>query len=233
VNATRSAPPDFDGLAAGYRALEYIAFGRDLERARAQFLGRMSDRREILVLGEGDGRHLEQLVRAAPQARIHCVDASSAMLARAAERLERTGARERVRFEHADAFSLSLAPGRYDAVVTLFFLDCFRPEQAAGLIDLVRPGLQPGALWAWADFAVPPRGWARLRARAWLTVLYAFFRWRTGLQARELPAAEEMLERAGFHREASREFQGGLVRSALFSLSNPRAPRSVEAPGKG
>jgi ubiquinone/menaquinone biosynthesis C-methylase UbiE len=225
-----SAPPDFDRLARGYRALEFLSFGRDLERARTCHVERLSACREILILGEGDGRYLARLVAAAPNARIHCVDASGAMLARATARVAGTGARERVTFEHADAFALRLAPGRYDAVVTLFFLDCFRPEAAAVLVDRVRTSLRPDALWAWADFAVPPRGWARLRARAWLALLYAFFRWETGLTARELPPTEEILQRAGFRLETAREFQGGLVRSALFSRSSRDASPPAAAP---
>jgi ubiquinone/menaquinone biosynthesis C-methylase UbiE len=222
-------PPNFDRLAGGYRALEFLAFGRDLERARTAYVDRLAGCRDILVLGEGDGRYLARLVQVAPAARIHCVDASAAMLARASARLSGTAARDRVTFEHTDAFSLRLAPERYDAVVTLFFLDCFPADQVAVLIDRVKTGLRPDARWAWADFAVPPRGWARWRAQATLPLLYAFFRWQTGLAARELPPAEEMLQGAGFRREAACEFQGGLLRSALFSSD---AFRSAAARGK-
>jgi SAM-dependent methyltransferase len=226
-------PPDFDGLAGVYRILEFLAFGGDLQRARTRFADRLSRCRDILVLGEGDGRYLAQLVRAAPDASIRCVDASKAMLVRAAARLAAAGGGERVTFERADAFSLHLPPDRYDAVVTLFFLDCFPPGRVAALVELLLPSLRAGALWAWADFAIPARGWARLRARAWLALLYAFFRWRTGLAASALPPAEEILLGAGFRREASAEFQRGLVRSALFSLRSPPVSGPVATPGKG
>jgi ubiquinone/menaquinone biosynthesis C-methylase UbiE len=212
----KPAATGFDRLARIYRGLEFLAFGRDLERARFCLLDRLRGSREILVLGEGDGRCVARLVHAAPAARIRCVDASGAMLARAAARLSDPAARARVVFEQADACSLPLPAARYDAVITLFFLDCFLPEQVAALVDRVRGSLQPGALWLWADFAEPRRGWNRWRARASLRVLYAFFRWQTGLPARALPPAEEILARAGFEREAEREFQGGFIRGALF-----------------
>ena len=219
--ALSPATPDFDGLARAYRGLEFLAFGRDLERARFCLLDRLRDCRDILILGEGDGRCLAQLVRAAPAARIRCVDASGAMLARAAARLTDPAARARVAFDRADALSLPLPAARYDAVVTLFFLDCLLPDQVAALVGRVQASLRPGARWLWADFAWPRRGWRLWRARATLRVLYTFFRWRTGLPARALPPAEEILERAGFAREAEREFQGGFIRSALF---RERAP---------
>jgi ubiquinone/menaquinone biosynthesis C-methylase UbiE len=217
----KSAAPDFDGLARAYRVLEFLAFGRALERARFCLLDRLGDCREILVLGEGDGRCLARLVRAAPGARIRCVDASGAMLARASARLADPADRDRVTFEQANALMLELPAGRYDAVVTLFFLDCFLPDQVELLVTRVRAGLRPGARWLWADFAVPPGGWRRRRAEATLRLLYLFFRWQTGLPARTLPPAEAILERTGFERETEREFQGGLVRTTLF---RDRAP---------
>lgn len=206
----------FDRLAGIYRALEYLAFGRDLERARFCFLEKLRACRHILVLGEGDGRCLARLIRAAPAARIDCLDLSPAMLAQAAARLP-PEARERVTFRCADLLAAELPPARYDAVVTLFFLDCFTPEQTADIVRRIAASLQPGASWLWADFTLPPHGLARLRARAWLALLYTFFRWQTGLPARMLPPAEELIAAAGFACRDRREFQRGLVRSAFFS----------------
>lgn len=212
----------FDRLAGVYRALEYLAFGRDLERARFGLLGRLRDCEAILVLGEGDGRCLAQLVRAAPRARIHCVDASAAMLARAAARAQGAGAAERVTFQCADIFQAELPPGAYDAAVTLFFLDCFSPEQTGEIVRRVQRSLRPGAGWLFADFVLPPRGLARLRARLWLRGLYLFFRWQTGLRTRALPPAEEILRAAGFRPEAVRDYQWGLVRSTFMSQPGSR-----------
>jgi cyclopropane fatty-acyl-phospholipid synthase-like methyltransferase len=211
-----AAPADFDRLARVYRALEFLAFGAALERARFCFLDRLADCHDILVLGEGDGRCLERLAALAPQARIHCVDASSAMLARAAARAAPANVNRRLTFEKADVRAASLAPGRYDAVVTFFFLDCFRAETVAELVARVDSSLRPGALWLFADFVLPPRSWTRWRARLWLAVLYAFFRWETGIQAPSLPPSEAILGQAGFRCVAVRDFQRGLVRSAVF-----------------
>ncbi|MGA3007368.1 MAG: class I SAM-dependent methyltransferase [Opitutaceae bacterium] len=210
-----SAPHRFDRLARIYRPLEYGAFGRDLERARFCFLKKLWDCRAILVLGEGDGRCLEQLVRAAPEAHIDCLDLSPAMLARAEARLP-ADARSRVAFRQADLLTAALPDKKYDAVVTLFFLDCFTAEQTADMVRRIAASLRPGARWLWADFARPPLGLARLRAQAWLAVLYAFFRWQTSLSARVLPPAEALIVAAGFSSEAERVFQWGLVRSVLF-----------------
>ncbi|HET7538074.1 MAG TPA: class I SAM-dependent methyltransferase, partial [Candidatus Didemnitutus sp.] len=178
-----SSPRSFDRLAGIYRALEFLAFGRDLEDARFAFLNRLHNRRSILVLGEGDGRCLERLVRAAPDAAIDCMDGSAGMIASASSRLANPDDRKRVTFWQVDLLAAELPPERYDAVITFFLLDCFNAEQARALIGRINRSLKPGALWLWADFTLPSHPLARLRARVWLFVLYLFFRWQTGLTA--------------------------------------------------
>jgi hypothetical protein len=121
-----------------------------------------------------------------------------------------------VTFEKADVRRRAFPSGRYDAVVTFFFLDCFTPEEAAAVVSAARASLRPGALWLFADFVVPAGRLARWHARASLPLMYAFFRWQTGLTARTLPASEQILERHGLHRVAVRDFRLGFVRTAVF-----------------
>lgn len=213
-----STSRSFDRLAGIYRVLEYAAFGRDLERARFAHLDRLRECRSILVLGEGDGRCLERLVSAAPSAHIDCLDLSSAMLARAARRLAGREAATRVDFRQADLLTESLPQGNYDAVVTFFFLDCFTAVQAESVMARIKTSLQPGALWLWADFSLPDRGMARWRARVWLALLYAYFRWQTGLAARELPPVESFFTKHNFRRTACRTSQWKLLRSEVWKF---------------
>ena len=212
----------FDRLAGSYRALELLAFGKDLERARFALLPTLADRRSILILGEGDGRCLVRLLALAPQAQLHCVDSSPGMLARARARVS-DGDLRRITFECADARTVALARGRYDAVVSLFFLDCFAPDEVRRLVARVGQALQPGACWLFADFVLPESGWRRWRARGWLGVLYFFFRWQTRLSARELPPSEAILAAEGWQPWRSQDFQAGLLRTVLFSQPGSRA----------
>jgi ubiquinone/menaquinone biosynthesis C-methylase UbiE len=225
VSGARSG---FDRLARPYRALEFAAFGRDLERARFAHLGRLAGCRDILLLGEGDGRFAARLARAAPSARILCVDSSPGMIARASRRLGPADA-ARVTFLCADAVSFAPEPGAFDAVATLFFLDCFDEPTVAGIVARVGPGLRPGAPWLFADFVLPAGGVARLRARAWLAVLYAFFRAGAGLAASALPESGRILEEAGWSPSSSMIFQGGLVRSSVYLRPGPTAAPAASA----
>jgi SAM-dependent methyltransferase len=222
--------PDFNRLAAVYRALEFAAFGGSLERARFAWLDALAGATSILVLGEGDGRCLARLVRIAPGARVHCVDGSAAMLAAAQARLGPLAESSRLRFTRADVRTLAVEPGGYDAVVTLFLLDCFTARELESLVPRLAGALRPGGWWLYADFAEPSGRLARWRARAWLAVLYAFFRWQTGLRVRRLPPAEMLLERSGLVPRRWREFQGGLLRSVLFERGPTAASTAGPAP---
>ena len=59
-------------------------------------------------------------------------------------------------------------------------------------------------------------GWRRLHARLVVGLLYAFFRWTTGIEARSLPPAEATLVAQGFSPAGLREYRGGLIRSVWF-----------------
>jgi ubiquinone/menaquinone biosynthesis C-methylase UbiE len=217
----------FDRLPRWYRAIEFAAFGGDLERARFAFLGRLAHCREILLLGEGDGRCAARLAALAPAARILCVDSSRRMLERAERRFAGTADAGRVRFACADLRSFAPRPGCFDAVATFFVLDCFGPDEVAAIVARTGAALRPGAPWLFADFVLPPRGFARARARAWLALLYAFFRWEAGLKVSALPPSEEILQRAGWFPAQSRDFQGGMVRSSVLTSpgGSPGRPR--------
>ncbi len=209
------AAANFNRLVRIYRALEFIAFGRDLERVRFCHFAALRDCRSILILGEGDGRFLAQLVAQAPTTSIHCVDASSAMLAAAAHRLPET-ARARVTFTCADALTYDFSGRSYDAVVTLFFLDCFSTAQVESLVARLTQTLRGPSVWVFGDFVMPAKGWPRLRARFWLAILYTFFRWQTGLEVNALPESETVLARAGFKPQQAQTFQHGLLRAVAY-----------------
>lgn len=206
---------NFDSVAGIYRVLEYAAFGRALETARFAYLDRLQACRDVLIIGEGDGRALERILRLAPVASVRCIDSSAAMLTRAEARINPAD-RSRVTFEHADARTVDVPADSFDAVLTLFVLDCFTAADVERVVARLVAGLRPNGLWLFADFVVPEKGWSRLHARAWVTFLYAFFRWRTGLEVRDVPPSEEILHAAGLQTVESRTLRGGLLKTVFY-----------------
>lgn len=199
--------PSFDRLAPAYQTLERLTFGGLLHWCRTAHLERLRECRRALVLGDGDGRFLADLVRTNPHIEADSLDISTGMLALARRRVaEVPGAANRVRFTLADARSDPLPATGYDLVVTNFFLDCFRPPELATLIRRVAGACAPNAIWVDGDFRLPVSGWARLPARVLLAAMYAFFRLTTRLPTGRLTDPAPLLATEGFRlvEEASR-----------------------------
>lgn len=204
----------FDVLAPHYRWMEYVLAGQKLHRCRTAFLDVVPSARNILLLGEGNGRSLTECVRRFPNAQITCVDASAAMLAQAQRRLAleiRAGAR--ICFIHEDARKWVPTGKPYDLIITNFFLDCFPPDQLEKIISRVAMATTPEANWLIADFQVSSGGVKGVRSRLILWSMYLFFRVVTRLPAKRLTAPDSILNRAGFTLRQRAESEWGLLHS--------------------
>jgi ubiquinone/menaquinone biosynthesis C-methylase UbiE len=204
----------FDLLAPHYRWMEFVLAGGKLQRCRTTFFDEIPAARNILLLGEGNGRSLVECCRRFPDARLTCVDASEPMLAQARRRVARhTPAASRVEFILADILNWTPADRTYDLIVTNFFLDCFRADQLEQIVFRIARGTAPGANWLIADFNLPAKGPKRIRSRLILWSMYAFFRAVTRLPASQLTPPDSFLEGAGFSLQRRTESEWGLLHS--------------------
>ena len=210
--------PDFNLIARFYRWLEYLTLGTALEDCRAHFLPQLADRRRALVLGDGDGRFLAQLLGHNPHLEADAVDTSAAMLELLRERCEAAAldADTRLRTYHSNALTFPLE-GRYDLVVTHFFLDCLTQAELDMLVTRVASTLAPGALWLVSDFRIP-NGLIRLPAQMFIRSLYLAFRVLTGLRTTHLPDHVTALTRSGLVRVAHRHSLAGLLTTELWKV---------------
>ena len=106
--------------------------------------------------------------------------------------------------------------GKFDLLVTHFFLDCFPPEQLKLVVSGLASGARPGAQWLLADFCEPQRGFARWRAKVILAMAYTFFGLATRLPARRLAEPVGYLEENGMGLKRRRIYEGGLLHSDLW-----------------
>ena len=204
-------------MAPWYRALETIAFGNALQRARTACLDEIGSPRRALVVGEGNGRFLAALLQRHPLVEIDCVDSSQRMLDLALRHVLETypDAIRRIAFHRQDVISWT-PDDRYDLIVTHFFLDCFRTQQIGLIVAKLAQAAAPNAVWLLADFRIPKTGFARGHARAWLAVMYWFFRSVAGIEAEELVDPSPFLRVEGFTVTRQDLFRLGMVKSELW-----------------
>lgn len=208
----------FDAVAPWYRALEAIAFGEALQRCRVACLGEIRSPRHALIVGEGNGRFLCELLRAHPHVQVDCVDASERMLQLARSRIanELPALTEQVRFLQRDITNWAPPENHYDLVVTHFLLDCFSEAALAWAIKELASAAKPEAAWLLADFRTPARGFARLRARIWLGAMYQFFRIVARITATKLVDPTPLIVMEGFVLTRQHLFQQGMLKSELW-----------------
>lgn len=205
---------NFDRIAPHYGWLETVTAGRLLQRVRTTWLEALGECERVLAVGVGWAPLPHAFLERYPGREIVCVDASASMLAHARRRVERLGAAARhVQWVHASVPEWTPPAGRFDALATCFFLDCFPAGQLRAVVHALAAGATADAAWLVSDFAVPPHGLARWRARAIHALMYAFFRRVTRLPARRLTPPDELLATAGFVLNGRREFSAGLLRA--------------------
>ena len=208
----------FDAVAPWYRALETIAFGDALQRCRVACLNEIESPRQALVVGEGNGRFLCELLRAYPGVQVDCVDASERMLqlARSRIEMEQPDRADQVRYLLRDMTSWAPSDNHYDLVVTHFLLDCFPEAELADVIKNLASAARSEAVWLLADFRLPDGGFARPQARVWLVAMYQFFRLTARIRATELIDPTPYLQANGFALAGQHLFRRGMLKSELW-----------------
>jgi ubiquinone/menaquinone biosynthesis C-methylase UbiE len=211
----------FDRLARVYQPIEYVVFGRWLQRCRVAFVPQLVDCRRVLILGEGDGRFLKAFLRANTVATVDVLDISARMAQLARRRVAALPGADRVRFTVADARTAEWPATSYDAIVTNFFLDCFPADQLDALVGRLAHALAPGGRWVVGDFNLPPAGAPRRRAAVKLAVMYGFFRLAAHLPAGRLVDPAPMIQRHGLELCEEKLWQGGFLRAQLWRPAIP------------
>jgi ubiquinone/menaquinone biosynthesis C-methylase UbiE len=209
---------NFDRVADHYYWLELLAFGSALQRARTHWLAKLTQPSRVLIVGEGNGRFLCELLKMHPEIEIDCIDASARMLRLAEKRLRRKApdTLPQVRFLHHDVRTWSAPIAAYDLVIAHFFLDCYEEIEVSAIVKKLAAVATKHATWLIADFCLPPKEIARTHARLWLFFMYRFFRTFAGIPGRWLVDPAPFLKASGFELTGSYHIRFGMVKSEIW-----------------
>lgn len=193
-------------------------FAGALARSRRHFIERVRRVRRALLVGDGTGGFLVDLLEAGYAGEIVYVDVAPGMTEAARRRVRRRfpAAAGRIEFHCQDVREFEDAQG-FDLICTHFFLDGFEDEELDALVARLSRCLQDGGRWLVTDFA--PAGGAlahRAAQRMLLGGLYGFFRLTCGIEARRLPSIDSALERQGMVSIARRLSFAGVFESRVW-----------------
>jgi len=214
----------FDLVASFYPLLEQIVFGSKLTRARRSFISRVTEGSKILLIGEGNGRFLSEVVKQTSSASITVVDSSTRMLAAASRRIATINCSSRIELIHSDILEWRAAPGSYDRIVTDFFLDLFPPDRISRVVEKISQLAMENCLWINVDFTLEKQSLSR---KFLMWAQYRFFRIFARIEAARLFDAAPMIRNAGWEVLETRLLDSGLISASL--LSRPQGGEVVSA----
>lgn len=208
----------FDFVAPLYSTLEWLAFGNALNEARRAFLPCIVSAERLLLIGEGDGRFLTTCLRDKVGGSITVIDSSLKMLARAEAQASGVAHRTTVRFIHRDIRGLRCREGKFDAIVTHFFLDLFRPESQRAVISEISELADLNAVWVDVDYVLKLRS-AYCRTIDWLQ--YRFDRCFSGIEADRHYEPKHLIAEFGWVSNEKLQFVNDVVNAHLYSQRRP------------
>jgi ubiquinone/menaquinone biosynthesis C-methylase UbiE len=210
---------NFDRIAPFYQLIESVTAGSSVQKCRTALLRHLAAAKSVLLIGEGNGRFLITLLEHFPDKQITVVESSARMLQLLRKRLAKNSIDDKnLTLIEQDIRDWDVPAGAYDAIVTNFFLDCFKPIELQTLIHKISHGIKPNGLWLVADFGRPNQLLRGLRAEIILKLMYGFFRRTARLDARRLTAPDEHLEDAGFHLREREVRDWGLLHADVWEF---------------
>jgi ubiquinone/menaquinone biosynthesis C-methylase UbiE len=210
------SPASFCHVARAYNFLEKLVFRNALEQTRFACLDTIYEAERILLVGEGDGRFLAKLTSINTDCKITVLDTSPIMLALAKTRVSPVF-QGKIQFCKEDAKTFPFPAESFDAVVSHFFLDCFNENTLTILLKKLSSTLRPNGKWLIADFAEPSLNTLPgLLQFLSLRILYTFFGFSCGIEARRVIAPHKILSANGLIESHSNSYFKGLLKSMVF-----------------
>ena len=206
----------FDKLAPWYYFLETISFGNQLQQCRISQLAELKEIKNVLILGDGNGRFLESLLKSNCNAEIESLDISSNMIGLANARITPLPNNSQVVFIHTDVFDWNFPKCKYDLVVTNFFLDCFTYSELTNLLEKISLSLKPQGKLIYGDFNVPNSLLIKTLTSLLLYGMYLFFRIFTQISANSLHNPTSLLVEKKFILKNEKYYLLSFLKSQLW-----------------
>jgi ubiquinone/menaquinone biosynthesis C-methylase UbiE len=222
MDTRKTTTPNFDSVARPYRFLEYLTLGPTLQRCRTHYLPHLLDRKQALILGDGDGRFTAHLLSVNLIIQVDAIDISATMLYLLRKRCEAASPTAQSRLRTHTQNALNFTPQQSPDLITAhFFFDCLTQSELDQLIYEYSQHTQPNTLWLVSDFRIPT-GILQLPAKLYIRLLYLAFHLLTGLRPTHLPDYATPLRRAGLTRTHQHLSLFGLLSTELWTTSqNP------------
>ena len=202
-------PANYTKTAWFYDALSRVVFGNTLVKAQRHFLNTIPAGSNVLIIGGGTGKILEDVAALHPQGLyITYIELAEAMIAKARKR---NYSGNTVNFVNSAAED-TVMPVQADVIITAFLLDNYTAQTLPACIDKLGLSLKSGGLWLNTDFKLTGKWWQPLLMKS----MYRFFKLFAHIPAKSLPDINGEFKRAGYNLIDHRSFYGSFVETQVW-----------------
>ncbi len=197
----------FNRIAPIYDRLATLVFGNAILQSQMENLELIPPHANVLVLGGGSGKWLNDLLVLNENCSVYFIEASSRMLERAKNNSNYV---DRVTFIHGTQNDIPAI--EFDVVITHFFLDMFSRAELEHFITQLKAILKPKGLWLVADFEE-----TSLWHKILLNVMYSFFNLMGAMDERSLVKWNSVLRSKSFECVRSTSLFGDFIHSRIYT----------------
>ncbi|RZA00201.1 MAG: class I SAM-dependent methyltransferase [Sphingobacteriaceae bacterium] len=197
-------PANYDRTARFYDRLSRLVYGDALQNAQKHFLHLIPAKSQILIIGGGTGKILENITALHPSGlSITYVEISANMIALSRNRNTGDNYVEFI----TKAIENTDHSNNFDVVITPFLFDNYTDKALKITFPHISSRLKPGGLWLNTDFQLTGKWWQWVLLKS----MYGFFKLFSKIEAKRLPDMKGYFEGAGYSLVARKPFYGDFV----------------------
>lgn len=207
--------------------------GNVIVRSQINWTNELPAERRALIVGDGTGRFLLELLRRAKPSHVVTIDISETMIRKARQRIQNNDPTklEMVNFVTADLDALTLKdllslshgnqnkenPAYYDVIATNFFLDLYTERNVLKKVQKLSSVHAINGIYINTDFIrVHGTGLLVRIQRFLLKGLYVLFRLVTRIPGYRPADYDAILKECGYEKLKSRYFAFGMIESSMY-----------------
>lgn len=201
---------NYNNSAWFYDKLSALIYGRALIDAQRYLLHFIPANANILIVGGGTGRILEEIAQIHPSGlKITYVEIAADMMALSKKR---NAGDNQVDFIN-DAIENVTLSSMVDIVLTPFLFDNFNEESLCKIFNHIHSLLKADGLWLNTDFQLTGKWWQKLLLKS----MFLLFKILCGIEASKLPDIEKQFEQHGYQAIDEKTFFGDFVLSTVYN----------------
>lgn len=207
----------FDRLAPFYDFVVWVVFGKRLSRFADAAISSLHHSKNCLIVGGGSGEIIRQCFEQAISEQYFYAELSAKMIQRAKSRFMDE---ELSKIKFGNDWESLIGSQKLDLVIFPFVLDCLTQTNVEKFIKALRPKLDSNAQILIIDFhELKANGsFTRNLKNAFISLLYFFFRFATGIEAKSLPNINRVMIDNAFQVTESKSILDGWITAQYFSL---------------